>query len=115
MTRKDVFKKIGGFDENLFMYMEDMEICFRVKKEGYAVCFYPEVMVTHRNEGSSNRSFAVGSIYKGVLYFFKKHKSPLEFKIAKLLLVSKAVISIAVGKMTKNSYLVNTYKKAIQF
>ncbi|MDO8658570.1 MAG: glycosyltransferase family 2 protein [Candidatus Levybacteria bacterium] len=115
MIRSELFKMTGGFDEKLFMYMEDMELCFRAKKAGYKVFFYPEVNIAHKELGSSNRTFAIVNIYKGLLYFYKKHKSNHEYLLVKFLLYTKAVIMILVGSIIKKSYLVITYKKAIQF
>ncbi len=113
ITKADVFKKIGGFDENIFMYLEDMELCYRVKKLGLLVFCYPNFKVLHLGQGSSNRSFAIVHIYKGLLYFFRKHKSYLEYTIIKMLLIMKASFAIAVGMLTRNTYLLTTYKKAL--
>jgi GT2 family glycosyltransferase len=115
MTPAEVFKKVGGFDQNLFMYMEDMELCYRVRKSGYDVFFYPDVSVRHDEQGSSNRTFAIVSIYKGVLYYFKKHRSVFEYHFAKKSLLLKGWSAIVIGTLTNNSYLSDTYKKAIQF
>jgi len=114
MLRLEVFKSLGGFDENIFMYTEDMEFCYRAKLEGYTVFFYPETSVFHKEQGSANRSFAIIHIYKGLLYFYKKHKSPLEYGIIKMLLQMKAWAAISIGTMTRNAYLVTTYRQAIQ-
>lgn len=113
MVKKQVFEKLGGFDEAFFMYVEDMELCFRAKKQGVLTYFYPNATVVHKELGSSNRSFAVVSIYKGLLYFYKKHTSYIEYLLVKLLLLAKASIAIAIGVCTNNTYLVSTYKKAI--
>lgn len=47
--RKEVFKKIGGFDENLFMFYEESDILRRIKKlnEGYYTAYYPEKSIVH--------------------------------------------------------------------
>lgn len=114
LVRKKVFEELHGFDEHFFMYIEDMELCYRVKKAGYSVLFDPTVTVTHIGHGSSNRTFAVLQIYKGLLYFYKKHKSPLEYAILKSLLSIKAGGGIVLGTVTNNAYLVETYKKALK-
>ena len=113
--RKTVFEEIGKFDENIFMYMEDMEICYRAKQKGYSVmvCHFTDVL--HMGHGSSNRSFAIINIYKGVLYFYKKHKSHIEYQLVKLLLQIKGWTAIIIGTVTRNTYLVTTYKKALEF
>ncbi|HEY7752021.1 MAG TPA: glycosyltransferase family 2 protein, partial [Ignavibacteriaceae bacterium] len=39
MMRRDVYEKAGGFDEQFFMYGEDLDLCYRIKEVGYKV-FY---------------------------------------------------------------------------
>jgi len=115
MVNREIFEKLSGFDEKLFMYMEDMEICFRAKKLGFDTYFYPSLKLKHKSLGSSNRSFAIINIYKGLLYFYSKHKSRFEYEAAKTLLVAKAVILIFFGFITLNSALRDRYRKAIEF
>lgn len=115
MVRRLLFEKMEGFDSNLFMYMEDMEFCFRMKKAGYDVYFYPYASIVHQEQGSSNRSFAIVSIYKGLLYFYEKHGNFLSVLLVKTLLLLKAYAAISIGIVIRNNYLTNTYRKAIQF
>ena len=115
LIRKNVFEKLNGFDENIFMYTEDMELCYRAKLAGYDTMFYPEVSVMHVEHGSANRSFAIIHIYKGLLYFYKKHRSYFEYLVLKLLLLTKAVVAIIIGSLFGRQDLVSTYKKAILF
>lgn len=113
MVRRDLFKKLTGFDKHFFMYLEDMELCWRAKLAGFLTYFYPSVSIMHRSLGSSNRSFAIVNIYKGLLYFYKKHTNKLQYLIVKLLLVTKAYFAILAGTLFKNNYLTLTYKKAL--
>jgi GT2 family glycosyltransferase len=115
MVRKKFFEKLNGFDEKFFMYIEDMEICFRAKKAGFSTFFYPDLKLTHKSFGSSNRSFAIINIYKGILYFYKKHKNRTEYFFARLLLVLKAKVLIVLSTLTFNKRLKDTYIKALQF
>ena len=114
MFRKDVFERLNGFDENIFMYTEDMEICYRAKKLGYGISFYPNVTVLHQDTGSSNRSFAIVNIYKNLLYFYKKHRSIPEYIFLKFLLQTKAITLIGVGHVLRKSYFTQTYEKALK-
>lgn len=113
MMRRDVFEKLSGFDEKIFMYMEDMEICFRAGKLGFLTYFYPDISLRHKSQGSSNRTFAIINIYKGILHFYSKHKTHLEYLIARALLTFKAKILILVGILIFNSALRDRYRKAI--
>ena len=113
LLRSEIFRKVKGFDEHIFMYTEDMELCFRVKKLGHKVYYVPYSTVRHEGQGSSNRSFAVINIYKGLKYFYKKHKSSLEYLLVMVLLLIKAGLAIIIGTMTGNKKLVSTYKEAL--
>ena len=115
MVRSEVFEKLSGFDEELFMYMEDMELCFRAKELGFKTYFYPNISLQHKQLGSGNRTFAIINIYKGILHFYRRHKSRFEYLIAKTLLFAKAAILIFVGILTANQNLSVRYKKAIKF
>jgi len=113
MIRKEVFDKLNGFDENIFMYTEDMELCFRAKIQGFPTYFYPFVNVLHKEHGSSNRTFAIVNIYKNLLYFYKKHKSSWEYLFVKDLLTVKAKMLVWFGKICHNNYLIQTYEQAL--
>jgi GT2 family glycosyltransferase len=114
MIRKEIFEKLNGFDEKIFMYTEDMELCYRAKLQGFKTYFYPDVEVLHAEHGSTNRTFAIVNIYKNLLYFYKKHKSIAEFLILKIILTIKAVFLIVIGKLIGSSYLSKTYSEALR-
>ncbi len=115
MIRSKFFQEIGGFDEKFFMYTEDMELCFRAKKIDNPTYFYPNVKVLHKTLGSSSKAFAIINIYKGLLYFYRKHKSHLEYLVARIMLVVKGRIVIFLGLIVNNKTLINTYSRAIKF
>lgn len=115
MIKRSIFEKLSGFDENIFMYTEDMELCYRARNSGFKTFFYPDVNVTHQEHGSASKSFAIAQIYKGLLYFYKKHRSYAEYLFLKFILVAKATILIVLGTILRNNYLVKTYKQAVQF
>jgi GT2 family glycosyltransferase len=53
LIKKEVFKKIGLFDEDYFLYLEDVDFCWRTKQAGYKIFFVPLAKVWHVNAGSS--------------------------------------------------------------
>lgn len=113
MVRRDVFEKLLGFDSKFFMYVEDMEICYRAQKLGLNSYFYPGLKLKHQSLGSSDRSFAIINIYRGILHFYSKHRSYPEYLIAKALLALKAIILILVGFIILNKDLRNRYGRAM--
>lgn len=114
IIRKSLFEKIEGFDQNIFMYMEDVEICYRAKQAGFSTLFYPDVAILHKERGSSNKTFAILNIYKGIIYFYKKHKPFYQYFVARMLLGIKAFVLLLIGFITFNKNLINTYRKALR-
>jgi len=47
LMRRDAIDAIGGFDERFFMYVEDLEWCWRARRAGWAVRFDPGAVVRH--------------------------------------------------------------------
>lgn len=114
MVRKDVFEKLHGFDERIFMYTEDMELCYRAKRTGSRIWFYPNTKILHADQGSSNRTFAIVNIYKNMIYFYKKHRPVWEYILVRFILQAKARILILIGKICHNVYLQSTYEEALK-
>ena len=74
IMRSEVFKKLGGFDEDFFMYMEDADLTLRAKKYGRVV-YDAENYVTHLWERESAKSLKYLIIhFKSCLKFFKKRR-----------------------------------------
>ncbi len=109
MIKKDIFNSIGGFDERIFLYLEDVELCYRVHKLKYNVLFFPFVNIIHKKGVSSNHSSMIINTYKGYLYFFKKHKSKFEYQIMKKLFQIKSFIYYLIGLISHNKFLETTY------
>ena len=54
MMKRETFDKVGGFDENFFMYYEDQDLCNRIKKTGLRIVNEPKAIIQHL-EGTSIR------------------------------------------------------------
>jgi len=78
--RAELFAKLGGFDERMFMYFEDKDLCKRAGDLGFAVRFLPEVSLIHLKEGTSagNRSES-GNVYRrSQIEYYRKHRAAPE-------------------------------------
>jgi GT2 family glycosyltransferase len=51
---RDVFDRIGGFDERLFMYGEDLEWCLRIHEHGWRVRYFPQAQIKHWDHTSAD-------------------------------------------------------------
>jgi len=54
LVRRDAFLEVGGFDERIFMYMEDVDLCRRLRSSGWTVDYRPGAVVEHRIGGSQS-------------------------------------------------------------
>jgi N-acetylglucosaminyl-diphospho-decaprenol L-rhamnosyltransferase len=52
MIRRDAWDVVGGFDERFFLYMEDVDLCLRVRAAGWTVGIVPAAQVVHAGGGS---------------------------------------------------------------
>lgn len=56
LFRREVFEKLGGFDQRYFLYYEDVDLCARLRLRGYAAALCPDARVVHHAQRSSHRS-----------------------------------------------------------
>lgn len=75
MIVKKVFDQIGGFDEDYFMYGEDLDLCFRVKALGYKIVYYADVSMVHLKgqSGLNTNPTVIYHFYNAMLLFYDKH------------------------------------------
>lgn len=75
MIRDTVFKKIGYFDEDYFMYFEDTDFCYRARRAGFKIMVNPKTYIKHLSGGSlddpSLRQWT--GEFKGLIHFYFKN------------------------------------------
>jgi GT2 family glycosyltransferase len=77
VVKKTVFDELQGFDPNIFMYAEDIDICFRAFKKGYSNYVFDETSVIHLHGKSGNQKPSLIKMLNTVpnyFYIVKKHK-----------------------------------------
>lgn len=88
LTKKSVLDKTGFFDEDYFMYAEDIDLCFRIKKMGFKVMYNPLLKVLHHKGVSSGlkkltqgvssatletKKRSLDAFYQTMEIFYRKH------------------------------------------
>ena len=76
MLRASVIEKTGGFDEDYFMYCEDVDLCLRIAQEGYKLIYYPYASITHLKGASGLQAKTPKVIrwfHESMLLFYNKH------------------------------------------
>lgn len=77
---KDDFVKAGMFDENFFMYYEDTDLSYRIRKLGKKIIYYPDSIVRHIHTGSSKEwsPFFVFHVVRNKALFVYKNISKIK-------------------------------------
>ena len=75
MVRRTVLEKTGGFDEQFFMYGEDIDLCYRIRKAGYENHYLSHPPIIHfKGESTSRHSLKYVRMFYGAMAIFaKKH------------------------------------------
>jgi len=75
IRRKALVEDTGVLDENYFMYVEDLDICYRMWQKNWEVYYYPQAKIMHHVAGSSDSGKIKSSfrMQKSVFYFFWKN------------------------------------------
>jgi GT2 family glycosyltransferase len=75
LIRKEIWDRVGGFDERFFLYGEDLDLCLSVTRLGYRVVYYPEAAVLHHKGASSRqaRRRANREFHRAMRLFHDKH------------------------------------------
>jgi len=79
VIRREALEEIGLLDENIFMYCEDMEWCFRAGRANWRIVYYPLAGIIHLDHYPSKDSMPrISSQHMGnQIYFFRKYKGPV--------------------------------------
>jgi N-acetylglucosaminyl-diphospho-decaprenol L-rhamnosyltransferase len=55
LVRREAFDEVGGFDERYFMYVEDVDLCWRLRQAGWQIWYEPSAEVVHEQGRSASR------------------------------------------------------------
>lgn len=83
MIRKEIFTRLKGFDEDFWMYSEDVDICRRARDLGGEIVFFKDITIDHDHGGSSRIDLKTTSITKCEVQiskhlYIQKHTTELE-------------------------------------
>jgi hypothetical protein len=77
--RRQAWNDTGGFDENFFLYYEDVDLCLRAAQVGWEVWHVPTTVVSHQSGVSfaGDVNYQKRIYYASQRYFFQKHHGPV--------------------------------------
>jgi len=112
LCRPDVYQKLGGMDERFFLYLEDVDLCYRAIKKGYKLFFVPSAELFHRvgsSTGGDEKPLSVHYSSRNRILMMRKHFNGLIlyrfytfFFFSRLLKILKWIL---LGKMNLIAFL----------
>ena len=106
MLQAELPEEVRFFDENFFMYLEDVDLCERIRQYGFQVLYSPEAELTHlRGKSVEVNSERVALEYRrSQLYFYSKHYGRTGVRLLKVYLLSKGALDWLLGDSTQRPY-----------
>lgn len=98
LLRMEVLNQVGLFDKSFFLYSEEIDLCYRIKRAGWRLVWVPEVAIIHLG-GQSSKQVATKSflnLYQGKVMFFRKHYGKVYAWLYRCVLVLATLARLAV-------------------
>jgi N-acetylglucosaminyl-diphospho-decaprenol L-rhamnosyltransferase len=101
MIRREIYEQTGGFDDHFFMYAEETDLCWRIRKTGGRLIFCPEAQIIHlvgesAKKATSNRLFHIN---RALLKLFRKHYGKAYMLLANLLMCVFYAVRVPLMKL----------------
>lgn len=123
LIKKTVIDEVGFMDENYFIYVEEVDWCYRIYQSGWQVHYLPSVHVFHhfgqstmQKPGKQTVNWLLAERYKSILLFFKKHYSFASYFLLRFIILEGFLIRFAIYflRRRKKEATVNSYKLIIR-
>src|SRR3954447_12364565 len=100
LMRRRALEEIGLFDEGYWMYMEDLDLCYRAAQRGWLTWYDPSVSVVHIKAGTSGKNRALRLNYAfhyGMFRFYRRHYAGRNSKPLNLLVYGGIAVKLALS------------------
>lgn len=89
LIRREAFKKVGGYEPDIFMYAEDVELSYRLRSHGYILKYAPKAAVIHHayDEISQTKPAQYTGSIAGNIYLRLRYGHPKDIVVAMMLLI----------------------------
>jgi GT2 family glycosyltransferase len=76
LINRKLFLQLGGFDEDYWLYVEDLDLCWRAKQQGYAIMHFPDIILQDQSPSQSRSAAAIIAHHKGMERWMGKRVKP---------------------------------------
>ena len=110
LIRKSALEQTGAFDEEFFLYMEDVELCERLIQAGWKIFYFPKAKMIHHAGGSSNQDWerSQTNFFQSVILYFRKKYGRFRLFLSRIslsiALILRAVLTLLGGNLKKAGF-----------
>jgi N-acetylglucosaminyl-diphospho-decaprenol L-rhamnosyltransferase len=116
-VRADLFRQLGGFDPDYFLYGEDMDLCHRARQLGARTVHVPRARAVHGANVSAGKRFGIGreaEVVKGELRFYRRRGRGLQLEIFRGLGAGKFGAKAALAGLLGRRRTAATYWRVVR-
>ena len=113
MIRRSILNKVGLYDENIFLYGEESDLCFRIKKNGNNVVFVPDSKIIHFQGKSTQNINTLKISYESLIYWYKKNNSLFSCILLQILMCTNFLFCFIFTRNEKFYKLFITFVKKL--
>lgn len=99
LVKRSVFEQIAGYSDFYFMYGEDLDLCFKIRRAGFAIYHLPETAITHFGGGSARQhanDFSNVMMRESVYQFFLHNRGRPNALLFRATVTMAALVRMAV-------------------
>jgi len=99
MVRPEAVKAVGKLDPEYFLFLEETDWCYQMKKKGWKIYHLPQLKIVHKQGQSMLELKSKGRIeyYRSYFRFFKKNYSLLRYFLLRVIVFIKALINLSLN------------------
>ncbi len=113
---RSLYQRLGGFDENFFIYIEDADLCRRVRQQNFLIYYTTEAHITHFLGGSTARypSQVLPQVKRSQLYYYCKHLSPFSRSLLSFYLKLRYGLKVFISRLRRDKTSLVLYRNTLQ-
>lgn len=112
LIRKEALDEVGYFDEDFFLYVEEVDLAARFIRKGWEVWYLPKWNIVHYGQSTTGSEKATIFELQNLILMYKKHESAWKVPVLRLILKTGVFLRIVIWRIIGKRDLSKIYAKA---
>jgi hypothetical protein len=114
LMRKEAMEEAGIFDEDFFLYVEEVELATRFVKKGWQIWYLPEWKIIHYGQVTTGSEKAMIFELQNLILMYKKHEQGWKIPLLRGILKLGTVLRMILWRVTGKPEVSKVYAKAFK-